>query len=121
MRVERPAASTIAAMRRPGLTSIARGCGRVTISMSRAADPHGGDIAGRCHQGKTATGAAQATQSKPFSRGLRAQAGRAQHRVAADRRHQHQIAGIDRHAEVFDRAADRLDGSRNDVAPVRNG
>ena len=45
---------------------------------------------------------------------------RPEHRPAARRCHQHEIAGIDRHAEMLDGAADRLDGRRNDVAPVRD-
>ena len=52
------------------------------------------------------------TQSKPFSLGERAQPGApitGWPRAVPD---QHQIAGIDRHAEMLDPPADRLDRGR---------
>ena len=52
-----------------------------------------------------------------FDRRARA-ARRAQHRHAAGAADQQQIAGIDRHAEMLDRAADLGDRGRDHVAPV---
>ena len=73
MRVERPAASTTAAMRRPATAGgSARGCGRVTISIKSPPTPMP-VIAAR----GTSRPASKrmSTQSKPFSFGERAQPG----------------------------------------------
>ena len=48
-------------------------------------------------------------------------AGRAEHRVPGRRADQKQIAGIDRHAEMLDAAADRLERRGDHVAPVGDG
>ena len=73
MRVERPAASTTAATRRPfsGAGS-SRGCGRVTISISKPPTPM--PVISARVTGKPAS-KRMSTQSKPFSLGLRAQPG----------------------------------------------
>ena len=58
------------------------------------------------------------TQSKPFSFGLRAQPGApSTGRPCGVADHQ-QIAGIDRHAEMLDAAADGFERRRDDVAAV---
>ena len=72
MRVERPAASTIPATRRPAGCGISRGCGRVTISISSPPTPMpvmSRRVTGRPHSRRARI------QSKPFSFGLRAQPG----------------------------------------------
>ena len=61
------------------------------------------------------------TQSKPFSLGERAQPGAPSTGWPPRLPDQHQIAGIDRHAEMLDAAADRLDRGRDHVAPVGDG
>ena len=73
MRVERPAASTTAAMRRaPPADGSSRGCGRVTISISNPPTPMP-VIASR---GTSMPASSRmSTQSKPFSLGERAQPG----------------------------------------------
>ena len=58
------------------------------------------------------------TQSKPFSFGLRAQPGAPSTGCPRGIADQQQIAGIDRHAEMLDPAADCFERRRNDVAPV---
>ncbi len=55
-----------------------------------------------------------------FLRRTRA-ARRANHRHGADMPDQHEIAGIDRHAEMIDDAAGRFDRGGNDIAPVGDG
>ncbi len=55
-----------------------------------------------------------------FLRAARA-AGRADHRLPTQAADQHQVAGIDRHAEMLDFAADGLDRRRDDVAAVGDG
>ena len=72
MRLERPAASTSAAMLRTGCSGSSRGCGRVTISMSRPPTPM--PVMSSRGTGSPARSRIS-TQSKPFSFGLRAQPG----------------------------------------------
>ena len=116
MRVERPAASTTAAMRRPFSGSgSARGCGRVTISISRPPTPM--PVMSSRDDRQAGEQPHQHPVEAVFLRRARA-AGRAEHRLAARLADQHQIAGIDRHAEMLDRAADRFDRRRDHVAPV---
>ena len=61
------------------------------------------------------------TQSNPFSLGERAQPGAPSTGRPRASRQQQQIAGIDRHAEMLDPPADRLDRGRDHVAPVGDG
>ena len=116
MRVERPAASTTAAMRRPfsGGGSV-RGCGRVTISMSRPPTPR--PVMSSRVTGKTGEQPHQDPVEAVFLRRTRA-ARRADDRCALRLADQHQVAGIDRHAEMLDLAAHRLDRRRDHVAAV---
>ena len=116
MRVERPAASTMAAIARaPAATGSSRGCGRVTISISRPPTP----MPVMASRGTSSPASNRmSTQSNPFSLGERAQPGApstGRPRASAD---QQQIAGIDRHAEMLDAPADGLDRRRDHVAPV---
>ena len=60
-------------------------------------------------------------QSKPFSFGLRAQPGAPITGRPPARADHQQIAGIDRHAEMLDAAADRFQRRRDDVAAVGDG
>ena len=84
----------------------------------QAADAHAGDVLARHRQ------AGEQPHQHPveavFLRRARA-ARRAEHRLAAQPADQHQIAGIDRHAEMLDLAADRFDRGRDHVAPVGDG
>ncbi len=101
MRVDFPTASTKAAICRPPQRRSARGCGRVTISISSPPTPMPMMSCARHRQaGKQAR---QHPVETVFLRRARA-ARRAEHRAVpmadAD---QHQIAGIDRHAEMLDR------------------
>ena len=73
MRVERPAASTTAATRRPSAaTGSSRGCGLVTISISRPPTPS--PVMAARGTARPASNRIN-TQSKPFSFGDRAQPG----------------------------------------------
>ena len=78
-----------------------RGCGRVTISISRPPTP----MPVMASRGTSSPASSRiSTQSKPFSLGERAQPGApstGRPRASAD---QQQVAGIDRHAEMLDRA-----------------
>src|SRR5262249_22831438 len=56
--------------------------------------------------------------AKPLLIRVAPAAGRAEPGVPRRGRDQHEIAGIDRHAEMLDLAADRLDRRRDDVALV---
>ncbi len=73
MRLDRPAPSTTAAMLRPASAPApSRGCGRVTISISRPPTPR--PVMSSRGTGRPARSRIS-TQSKPFSFGLRAQPG----------------------------------------------
>ena len=61
------------------------------------------------------------TQSKPFSFGDARAARRADHRTATGIADHQQIAGIDRHAEMLDPAADRFQSRRDHVAAIGDG
>ena len=116
MRRDRPAASTRAAMRGPPGLRHRRGaaCG---VGLRRAAAAASGsrpsrpptpiahDLAPRRPAARRP--AARSTQSKPLTLGERAQPGRPSTGMRADPAEQQQIAGIDRHAEMVDRAAGR--------------
>ena len=118
MRVERPAASTSAATCGAASASgrgTERGCGLVTISISSPPTPS--DVMSPLPTGKPARRRWR-TQSNPFSFGLRAQPGAPRTGLPPSAAEEQQIAGIDRHAEMLDPAADRLDRGWNDVAPV---
>ena len=91
----------------------ARGCGRVTISISSPPTPM--PVMSERVTGKPASRRIS-TQSKPFSFGRARAAGRAKHRPAVRIRDQHQIARIDRHAEMLDAPADRFDRRGDHVA-----
>ena len=95
-----------------------RGCGRVTISISRPPTP----MPVMASRGTSSPARSRiSTQSKPFSFGERAQPGApstGRPRASAE---QQQIARIDRHAEMLDPSADRLDRGRDDIAPVGDG
>ena len=56
--------------------------------------------------------------SKPLTLGERAQPGRPSTGLPSSPAEQQQIAGIDRHAEMLDRAAGRHDARRDDVAAI---
>ena len=106
MRVERPAARMTAAMRWPFSGSgSARGCGRVTISISSPPTPK--PVTSSRDTGRPASSRIS-IQSKPFSFGERAQPGAPRIGWPLACADQHQVAGIDRHAEMLDAAADRL-------------
>ena len=83
----------------------------------QAADAHAGDVLARHRQ------AGEKPHQHPVEavllRAARA-ARRAEHRMPARSADQQQIAGIDRHAEMLDAAADRLERRRDDVAAVGN-
>ena len=116
MRVERPAASTTAAMRRPAAGGgSARGCGRVTISMRSPPTP----MPVMASRG-TASPASKPHENpvKSVLFGRARTAGRAEQGAAARCGNQQEIAGINRHAEMLDASADRLDRGRDHVAPV---
>ena len=116
MRVERPAASTTAAIATCSVgAGSSRGCGRVTISISSPPTPM--PVILRAAPASPASSRIS-TQSKPFSLGERAQPGAPSTGAPARRADQQQIAGIDRHAEMLDLAACRFDRRRNDVAAV---
>ena len=82
------------------------------------ADAKAGDVLARHRQAREQPH--QDPVEAVFLRRARA-AGRAEHRLAARLPDQHQIAGIDRHAEMLDLAADRLDRRRDHVAAVGDG
>ena len=81
----------------------------------QAADAHAGD--GLARDLKTGEQPHENPIEPVLLRRARA-ARRAEHRAAARGGDQEQIAGIDRHAEMLDATADRLDRGRNHVAPV---
>ena len=90
MRVERPAASTTAAMRwSPAATGSSRGCGRVTISISRPPTPR----PVMASRGTSSPASRRmSTQSNPFSFGRARAARRAEQRTPARIRQQQEIA-----------------------------
>ena len=96
----------------------ARGCGRVTISISSPPTPM--PVISSRGTGKAGEQPHQHPVEAVFLRRARA-ARRAEHRPAARVADQQQIAGIDRHAEMLDAPADRLDRGRDHVAPVGDG
>ena len=119
IRVERPAASTIAAIRRPFSGSgSARGCGRVTISISRPPTPR--PVTSSRDTGRPASSRIR-IQSKPFSFGERAQPGAP--RIGWPRACPISIRlpGSTGMPKCSMRAADRLDRGRDHVAPVGDG
>ena len=79
------------------------------------ADTHAGDIRARDRQSGKQTH--QDPVKTIFLRAARA-AGSAEHRLTTRLADQHQVARIDRHAEVFDVTAYRFDGRRDDVAAI---
>ena len=81
----------------------------------QSADAHAGEIRARHLEARE-----QAHQHpvKPVLHRRARAAGRAQHRHASGIADQQQIAGIDRHAEMLDLAADLFERRRNHVAPV---
>ncbi len=81
-------------------------------------DAHAGDVGAR--NLKSSKQPHQHPVEAVFLRRART-ARRAQQRPAAGLRDQQQIAGIDRHAEMLDAAADRLDRRRDHIAPVGDG
>ena len=102
--------------RRRRVGSPARGCGRRRDLRQQAAGAHAHDVARGRPAGRRP--ARCSTQSKPLSLGERAQPGRPSTGVVAEPAEQQQVAGIDRHAEMIDRAAGALDRRRDHVAPV---
>ena len=109
MRVERPAASTTAAMRSAALFRRRLGARLRPRDdfHQQPADAHAGDVRARL-TGRPASSRIS-TQSKPFSFGERAQPGAPSTACPPQAADQHQVAGIDRHAEMLDLAADRFD------------
>ena len=119
MRVERPAASRIAPTRLPSASAGSpRGCGRVTISISKPPTPM--PVMSSRVTGMPASNRIS-TQSNPFSFGERAQPGAPSKVFPLELSDQDEIAGIDRHAEMLDAPARRLDRGRDHVAPVGDG
>ena len=119
--VERPAASTIAATRAAAARrrgSRARLRPRDDLHQ-QPADAHAGDVLARHRQARRAAASAPSRSHSP-SASARSPARRAPARPR-DIADQHQVAGIDRHAEMLDRAAGRLDRGRDDIAPVGDG
>ncbi len=110
MRRDCPAASTSAATL-PGLAGRSpRAAAAGRDLRQQAADAHAHDVL----RGVTGMPAAIrcSTQSKPFSLGERQQPGRPSTGALAELGEQQQVAGIDRHAEMLDLAARRLDRRR---------
>src|SRR5262249_50506853 len=114
IRVDLPAARMIAAtLRLPSISGFSRGCGRVTISINRPPTPI------PISSARVTFNPARSrisTQSKPFSPGECAQ-----HRDSTGAADQEEIAGIDRHAEMLDGAANARYRSRDHVAAIGNG
>ena len=84
----------------------------------QAADAHAGDVLARHRQ------PGEEPHQHPVEAVLlraAGAAGRAEHRVSGRRADHQQIAGIDRHAEMLDAAADRFERRGNHVAPVGDG
>ena len=119
MRRDWPAARTSAATP----AGAGRGCAFARLRPrgdlgQQAADAHAHDVAAGDRQ----------PAAKPLQHPVEAvelwraaAAGQAQHRPPSQPRQQQQVAGIDRHAEMLDRAAGSLDAGGQDVVAVGDG